>query len=68
MLVNKYITLFLIFFGLYGNAYAYLDMGTGSYILQAILAGVFTGFYFVKLYWVKLTYFISKIFKRNTTD
>ena len=68
MFINKYSALFFIFFGLYGNAYAYLDMGTGSYIIQAILAGVFTSIYFVKLYWFKVTHFISKIFKRSNTD
>ena len=68
MLINKYSALLFIFFGLSGNAYAYLDMGTGSYIIQAILAGVFTSIYFVKLYWFKIAHFISKIFKRNKTD
>ena len=68
MFFNKYIASFLIFFASYGNVYAYLDMGTGSYIIQAILAGVFTSIYFVKLYWFKLTHFISNIFKRNKED
>jgi len=68
MFIYKYITILLIFFASYGSAYAYLDMGTGSYIIQAILAGVFTSIYFVKLYWFKLTHFISKVFKRNKVD
>ncbi len=52
----------------FGNAYAYLDMGTGSYIIQAILAGLFTSIYFIKLYWFKVTHWIAKIFKRNKID
>jgi len=66
MLTKKDIILFFIFFGIHTNSYAYLDMGTGSYIIQAILAGVFSSIYFVKLYWVKLTHFFSKVFKKNS--
>tara|TARA_B110000003_G_C16230976_1_gene371189 strand:- start:337 stop:531 length:195 start_codon:yes stop_codon:yes gene_type:complete len=64
MQIIKQIAIFSIFFGLSGNVYAYLDMGTGSYVIQAILAGVFTSIYFIKLYWLKLTHFFSKIFKK----
>lgn len=61
----KRISAILIIFLIQGNANAYLDMGTGSYIIQAILAGLFTSIYFIKLYWFKLTGFISKIFRRK---
>ena len=67
MFSNKYIVIIMIVFAS-GNAHAYLDMGTGSYIIQLILAGVFTSIYFVKLYWFKLVGFFSKIFKRNKVD
>lgn len=63
----KYIVIVMIFL-LSRNAYAYLDMGTGSYIIQLILAGVFTSLYFIKLYWFKLVSFFSKKFKRNKVD
>ena len=61
----KRISAILIIFLIQGNANAYLDMGTGSYIIQAILAGLFASIYFIKLYWFKLTGFISKIFRRK---
>ena len=64
----KRISAILMIFLIQGNANAYLDMGTGSYIIQAILAGLFTSIYFVKLYWFKVTHWIAKIFKRNKID
>lgn len=37
-----------------GNAYAYLDPGTGSIILQAIVATVASSLFVIKIYWYKL--------------
>ncbi len=36
------------------GAYAYLDPGTGSIILQGLLAGIAGGLVVIKLYWGKL--------------
>ena len=50
------------------NAYAYLDPGTGSFILQAImgfLAAVSAGFLY---YWSKVKNFFLKLFKKNKND
>tara|TARA_Y100000996_G_C22182087_1_gene503263 strand:+ start:210 stop:431 length:222 start_codon:yes stop_codon:yes gene_type:complete len=50
------------------NAYAYLDPGTGSFILQAImgfLAAISAGFLY---YWSKVKSFFLKIFKKNNDD
>ena len=49
------------------NAHSYLDLGTGSYIIQSILAGFFATVYFVKLYWFKIRAFFSKFSKKNKT-
>ena len=39
------------------GAWAYIDIGTGSYLLQ-ILAGIFFGgLYVVKIYWKKIVSF-----------
>jgi len=59
-------TLSLIFYS--SNAYAYLDPGTGSIILQAILgflAAISAGFFY---YWSKVKNFFLKIFKKNDND
>ena len=50
------------------NAYAYLDPGTGSFILQAIiafLAALSAGFLY---YWAKVKNFFSKLFKKNNNN
>ena len=50
------------------NAYAYLDPGTGSFILQAIigfLAALSAGFLY---YWTKVKNFFLKLFKKNNKD
>jgi hypothetical protein len=50
------------------NAYAYLDPGTGSFILQAIigfLAALSAGFLY---YWTKVKNFFLKLFKKNSKD
>jgi len=55
----------LIFFFYYDFAYAYLDPGSGSYILHLIVAA-FAGFIVtIKLYWLKLTNFFFKLTKKN---
>jgi hypothetical protein len=36
------------------NAHAYLDPGTGSIVLQAIVAGVASSLFVIRMYWQKL--------------
>lgn len=47
------------------EAHAYLDMGTGSYIIQGLLAGAFAGIYAVKAYWLRIRIFLSKFFGKD---
>ncbi len=64
IIVFNILSLILIF----SNAYAYLDPGTGSFILQAImgfLAAISAGFLY---YWSKIKNFFLKIFKKNDND
>ena len=63
-LISNIIAIFLIV----TNAYAYLDPGTGSFILQAIigfLAALSAGFLY---YWTKVKNFFLKFFKKNNDD
>ena len=39
---------------------AYLDPGTGSIILQALIGSVVGGLYILKLYWGRITAFFSR--------
>ena len=63
-LISNIIAIFLIV----TNAYAYLDPGTGSFILQAIigfLAALSAGFLY---YWTKVKNFFLKLFNKNNND
>lgn len=42
-----------------GQAFAYLDAGTGSMIIQGIIGAVVAGFYIVKMYWHRLLTFLG---------
>jgi len=48
------------------NAYAYLDPGTGSYILQLLIAGVLGGLFAIKVYWAKLKAFMMSRFGKRS--
>ncbi len=58
-----YLTTFF-FFILSVNAYAYLDPGTGSIILSAIIAGLVT----IKTYWNIFIEKIKKIFNKKKRE
>ena len=48
------------------DAYAYLDLGTGSYMLQLLIAFFLGGLFTVKLFWTKIKTFLRNLFFRQT--
>tara|TARA_Y100001935_G_C17196966_1_gene453016 strand:- start:81 stop:326 length:246 start_codon:yes stop_codon:yes gene_type:complete len=56
--------IFLNFF-LSNSAYAYLDPGTGSFILQAIIAFFAAALAFMSGAWIKIKMFFEKLLKIN---
>jgi hypothetical protein len=38
----------------------YLDPGSGSTIIQLLVAGLFASLFFIKVYWKKITGFIKR--------
>jgi len=51
------------------TAYAYLDPGTGSYILQLAIAILLGGSLVIKIYWRKIkVYFLNLFSKKNKDD
>ena len=51
------------------NVYAYLDMGTGSYIIQVVIAAIFGGLFAIKLFWNKIKkYFLNLLSMSKTND
>ncbi|MFH2012297.1 MAG: hypothetical protein ABIJ37_06320 [Pseudomonadota bacterium] len=58
------IGLFTLYFLLFSvcEAQAYLDPGTGSYILQLILAGLFGTLVTIKIYWKRIKTYLKSSF------
>lgn len=63
----SYIVFFSFFF-LSQSAYAYLDPGTGSLILQMIIAGILSTLFAIKMYWYRLKSFFKDLFDRKKID
>jgi len=55
-------------FVFYQDASAYLDPGTGSYVLQMLIAGLLGALFFIKLSWKRMKIFISNLFSKNKDD
>lgn len=47
-------------------AYSYLDPGTGSYILQIILAAFVGVAFTMKIYWAKIKTFLVNLFSKKS--
>lgn len=47
------------------EALAYLDPGTGSYIVQIAIAGAVSGVFVIKIFWKRLKEKLDGIFRRN---
>jgi len=57
-----YILVYLIF---PRNAYAYLDPGTGSFVIQIIIAFALGAIFFIKIYFKKIKVFFSNLFSKK---
>ena len=55
----------LLFFASTSPAHAYLDPGTGSILLQGLIAGITAAATAVTLYWRKIKDFFRKSDKKN---
>ena len=65
-MIKKFIyKVLIIIVALTSNAHAYLDPGTGSIILQAILGFIAAALTTLSFYWNKFKMFISKLFKKD---
>ena len=58
----------LFFFSFTSQAQAYLDPGTGSIILQAILGFIAAAAATASFYWNKVKLFFSKLFKKDQKE
>jgi hypothetical protein len=62
--LSSLVVLFAVVATLGSDAHAYIDPGTGSLILQAVLGGVAGAGFLIKLYWGK----IKALVFRNRSD
>jgi hypothetical protein len=49
-----------------GRADAYLDPGTGSFLIQLLIAGVLGAGFAVKMFWRRITGFVGGLFGRKS--
>jgi hypothetical protein len=49
-----------------GQAHAYLDPGTGSYILQIALAAIVGALFAIRLFWSRIKSFFGRLFSKGT--
>lgn len=47
------------------DVFAYLDPGTGSYIIQLLIASAAGGIFAVKVFWIKIRATLAKIFGKK---
>ena len=66
--INTLIFVIIFSFLFSTNSYAYIDPGSGSIILQAIIAAFAGAGTAITIYWKKVKLFFSKIFKNKNKD
>ncbi|WP_041064104.1 hypothetical protein [Thiolapillus brandeum] len=48
-----------------GSAFAYIDPGTGSMVLQMAVAGILAGLFYIKMAWSRIKQFFVHLFTRG---
>ena len=49
-------------------AWAYIDPGTGSMVLQLVIAGILGALYTIKLYWRRISAVLAKLLGRKSSE
>ena len=65
---KKFLYFLTIFFFVSNNAYAYLDPGTGSLIIQSLIGIIAACMAAVGFYWTKVITVFKKVFKIKGPD
>ena len=50
------------------SAYAYIDPGSGSYIIQILIAGIMAGALSIKMFWNRIKAMFSSHFSKKTPN
>ena len=67
-MLYKFFLLFLFTSMFNTNAYAYIDPGLGSIMLQGLIAAIAATSLTIKIYWKKIKDYFRKIRKKQTSD
>ena len=62
------VLLVALWLALPGTAHAYLDPGTGSYLLQLLVGGFLGGLYAVKIFWGRIKARLTPSRKQSTHE
>jgi len=68
LLITVAVLLFLVYLMFPQTAYAYLDPGTGSYLLQVGLAVLLGASFAIKIYWRKIRASLANLFSKRKKD
>jgi hypothetical protein len=63
-----FVIIFLNFQIIANTAYGYLDPGSGSYVLQVLIAGLLSSLYFIKTFWGKIKAFFQNLFNKDKNE
>jgi hypothetical protein len=64
----SFFTALILILGVANKAHAYIDLGTGSYIVQAIIAAIVTNLFLLRSYLLKLKKWVGRFFKKNCDE
>lgn len=56
---------FVVFTFRHSTVYPYLDAGTGSIIIQALIGGLVGGLFALKIFWGRISTFFKNLFSRS---
>lgn len=65
MALFKIMIIFVVIFSCITPLHAYIDPGTGSYVLQLLVAGILGSLYALKVYWRSLRHFFGSLFSKK---
>jgi hypothetical protein len=58
----------LLLLALPSTAHAYLDPGTGSYVVQLLIGSLLGGLFAMGVFWRRVVAFLKHLFKRESSD
>ena len=67
-LITTLVVLALFYLVFPQRAYAYIDPGTASYILQLTIGALLGGLFAIKIYWRKINTFFVNLFSKRQKD